>query len=308
MAETDAAESCWLVTGGSGQVGLALRRLAPKNVRIFAPDRSQLDLAALPDLDALLAREGVTGIVNCAAYTAVDRAESEPELAFAINAEAPGKLAAAATRAGIPVLHVSTDYVFAADRAGPWHETDKAAPANVYGRSKAEGEAAVRESGARHAIVRTSWVVSADGQNFVRTMLRLGQERDALRVVADQRGTPTHAGDLASALATIMARMIADPAQPSGTWHCTNGGETDWHGLALHVFACAATHGLRVPQSVEPITTAQYPTAARRPVDSRLDTSAIARDFGIRLRPWQDAVAQIVAELAAGGPERGQAA
>jgi dTDP-4-dehydrorhamnose reductase len=291
----------WLITGGTGQVGLALRRSPPPGVRILAPGRDELDLAALPDLEPLL--KGITGIVNCGAYTAVDKAESEPQLAHAINAVAPGRLAQAAARTGIPIVHVSTDYVFAADGAGPWREDAPIAPASTYGHTKAEGEAAVRASGARHAIIRTAWVVSANGHNFVKTMLRLGSERDMLRVVADQRGTPTHAGDLAAALASVMARFAADPAQPSGTWHCTNAGETTWHGLASHIFACAASLGLKVPGTVEAITTAEYPTPARRPADSRLDTGAIARDFGIRLRPWQDAVAEIVGQLAQQGQE-----
>jgi dTDP-4-dehydrorhamnose reductase len=291
----------WLLTGGTGQVGLALRRSPPPGVRILAPGRDELDLAALPDLDLLF--KGVTGIISCGAYTAVDKAESEPELAHAINAVAPGRLAQAAARAGIPIVHVSTDYVFAADGAGPWREDAAIAPASTYGRTKAEGEAAIRASGARHAIIRTAWVVSADGHNFVKTMLRLGRERDTLRVVADQRGTPTHAGDLAAALAAVMARFAADTAQPSGTWHCTNAGETSWHGLASHIFACAASLGIKVPGTVEAITTAEYPTPARRPADSRLDTTAIARDFGIRLRPWQDAVAEIVGQLAQQGQE-----
>jgi dTDP-4-dehydrorhamnose reductase len=265
-------------------------------VEIVAPGRAELDLAALPDLAPLL--QGVTGIVNCGAYTAVDKAEAEPALAHAVNADAAGRLAEAARQAGIPIVHVSTDYVFAADGGGPWREDAPIAPASTYGRTKAEGEAAVRASGARNAIIRTAWVVSCDGHNFVKTMLRLGAERDALRVVADQHGTPTHAGDLAAALATVMGRLTADPAQPSGTWHCANSGETTWHGLASEVFACAAGHGLKVPAMVEAITSAEYPTPARRPADSRLDTSAIARDFGIQLRPWQNAVAEIVSQLA----------
>lgn len=289
----------WLVTGGTGQVGLALRHSPPPGVRIVAPPRNELDLAALPDISPWL--DGVTGILNCGAYTAVDRAESEPQLAHAINAVAPGKLAEAAAAAGIPIVHVSTDYVFAADGEGPWRENAPISPASVYGRTKADGEVAVRASGARHAIIRTAWVVSVDGQNFVKTMLRLGGERNVLRVVADQRGTPTHAGDLASALATVMTRFTANAGQPSGTWHCTNNGETTWHGLASHIFACARAQGLKVPDAVEAITTAEYPTPARRPADSRLDTEAIAQAFGIRLRPWQDAVAEIVDLLAQQG-------
>ena len=287
----------WLVTGGTGQVGLELGRMNLPGLQVWTPTRAELDLSALPDdLGALL--EGVSVIVNCGAYTAVDKAESEPELAHAVNAIAPGLLAKAAARAGIPIVQVSTDYVFAIDGRGPWRESDPVAPAGVYARTKAEGEARVRASGARHAIVRTAWVVSANGQNFVKTMLRLGAEREVLRVVADQRGTPTHAGDLAVALAHIARAFVDDPERASGTWHCTNAGETTWHGLAMHIFACAADCNLPVPRTVEAIATADYPTPARRPADSRLDTTAIARDFGIKLGPWQDAVEQIVHRLA----------
>ncbi len=287
----------WLLTGGTGQLGLALRRNPPPGVEIFAPARAVLDLGALSDLAPLLV--GVSAIINCGAYTAVDKAESEPELAHAINGVAPGVLAQAAARAGIPIIHVSTDYVFAADGTGPWDEEAPIAPASVYGRSKADGEQAVRTSGARHAIIRAAWVISAEGQNFVKTMLRLGATRDNVRVVDDQRGTPTAAADLALALAAIAQRFTADPARQSGTWHCTNSGETTWHGLAAHVFACAAVQGLKVPRTVEAITTGEYPTPARRPADSRLDCTKLAGDFGIRLQPWQEAVEAIVGALAA---------
>ena len=289
----------WLLTGGTGQVGLALRRNPPPGVEIVAPTRAELDLAQLPRLEPLL--QGIDAIVSCGAYTAVDKAESEPELAYAVNAVAPGLLARAVAAADIPIVHVSTDYVFTAAGIGPWLERDPVEPVSVYGRTKADGEAAVRVSGARHAIIRTAWVVSADGHNFVKTMLRLGAEREVLRVVADQRGTPTHAGDLAGAMATVTARLVGDPGQASGTWHCTNGGETTWHGLAAHVFACAARLGLPVPAEVQAIATADYPTAARRPADSRLDCGLIAQDFGISLRPWQAAVEEIVGQLAKQG-------
>lgn len=286
----------WLVTGGTGQVGQALARLDIPGVEVIAPPRAELDLAALPDLDPLL--EGVSAIVNCGAYTAVDKAESEPLMARAINTAAPARLAAAAARMGIPIIHVSTDYVFPADGQGPWREDDAVAPVSVYGQTKADGEEAVRASGARHAIVRTAWVVSADGANFVKTMLRLGAERDSLNVVADQRGRPTHAGDLAAALAAITARFTGDAQQASGTWHCSNSGETTWYGLATHTFAVAADCGIKVPAQVAAITTAEYPTPARRPADSRLDCSRLSADFGIALRPWQDAVDEIVRQLA----------
>lgn len=285
------------MTGGTGQVGRALARSRPAGMRLLTPGREELDLYNTPDLLPLLERENVRVILNCGAYTAVDRAEAEPDLAHAANAVAPGLLARAAAQAFIPIIHLSTDYVFPAGRAGPWHEGDPIEPASVYGRTKAEGEAAVRNSGARYAIIRTAWILSADGSNFVKTMLQLGRDRRELRVVSDQRGTPTHAGDLAAALIEIANRFTDGAKQASGTWHCVNEGETTWHGLATYVFSCAARLGSKVPEHVEPITTAQYPTPARRPRDSRLATTALQRDYGIQLRPWQDAVAEIVAEL-----------
>jgi dTDP-4-dehydrorhamnose reductase len=287
----------WLVTGGTGQVGMALRRLDLPGIEIFAPSRDQLDLAKLPgDLEPFFA--GISAVISCGAYTAVDKAESEPELAHAVNAEAPRLLAQAAASKGIPIIHVSTDYVFPADQKGRWVEDDKTSPVSVYGQTKLAGEDAIRSSGVRHAIVRTAWVLSADGNNFVKTMLRVGVQNSTVRVVADQRGSPTHAGDLAVALGEIAQRFSGDGQQASGIWHCTNGGETSWHGLATHVFECAAQHGLRVPDMVQAITTAEYPTAARRPCDSRLDCSKIETDFGLKLRPWQIAVEEIVAKLA----------
>ena len=287
----------WLVTGGTGQVGMALRRLHLPGVEMFAPTRDQLDLANLPvDLNQFFS--GIRAVISCGAYTAVDKAESEPELAHVINAEAPKLLAKAAASIGIPIIHVSTDYVFPADCAGPWVEADKKAPVSVYGKTKSAGEDAILNSGARHAIIRTAWVVSADGNNFVKTMLRLGTQNSSLRVVADQRGTPTHASDLALALAEITQRFLADHPQASGTWHYANQGEASWHGLAEHVFACAKRQGLRVPETLQAITTAEYPTAARRPFDSRLICSQIETDFGLKLRPWQIAVEEIVATLA----------
>ena len=295
----DPTRPCWLVTGGTGQVGRALCQLQLPNVGFWAPGRSELDLAELPQLADLLERHRVSAIVNCGAYTAVDRAETEPVLAYAVNTEAPRQLAMAAAAAAIPIVQLSTDYVFPANGTGPWREDDNVNPASIYGQTKADGEAAVKASGARYAIVRTAWVISGHGRNFVRTMLRLGAEREELQVVADQVGTPTHAGDLALAVSAITQRLVSDAQQPAGTWHCTNAGETSWHGLAVHVFTCAAEAQLPVPRRVKAIGTAEYPTPARRPRDSRLDTSALARDFDIRLRPWQDAVEEIVKRLAA---------
>lgn len=277
-----------LLTGGSGQVGTELRRLASRfELDVVAPGRAELDLANPAAIEAMVAARDWGAIVNCAAYTAVDKAESEPELAMAVNGVAPGLLARAAAARRIRLLHVSTDYVFDGAREGFWDESDPVAPLGAYGASKEAGERAVRDSGADHVILRTAWVVSPWGANFVKTMLRLGRERPALRVVADQRGCPTAAADIAEALLTI-----ATKGGPPGTYHFVNGGEATWHELACFVFERA---GLDV--EVEAITTADYPTPARRPANSRLSTAKIARDYGIAPRSWRTAVGEIVDQL-----------
>lgn len=289
----------WLVTGGTGQVGTALRRNPPLGIQIFAPGRETLDLANLPDdLSPML--DGVSAIINCGAYTAVDKAESEPELAEAINAIAPGKLATAAAAAGIPIIHISTDYVFPVEGNGPWREDAVPNPGSVYGRSKLNGELAVRASGARHAIIRTAWVISADGSNFIKTILRAGAQNEVIRVVADQRGNPTHAGDLAKAVATIASCLTSGRQQFSGTWHFVNAGETTWHGLAIEAFASAAKYGISVPSEVRAISTSEYPTRARRPADSRLSTERLTTDFQVVTRPWQEALDEIIYNIAKG--------
>lgn len=283
----------WLITGGTGQVGKALRRTPPTGIEILAPSRGELDLANLPDNLAPLL-DGVSAIINCAAYTSVDKAEGEPWLAEAVNAAAPSKLAAAAARARIPITHLSTDYVFSAEERGPWSEDAITAPSNCYGRSKLAGELAVRNSGAQYAIVRTSWVVSTDGSNFVNSILRLAQSNNVISVVADQLGTPTHAGDLAAALTVITKTFTKNKKQASGIWHCANSGETTWYGLASYIIACASNYGLKMPVEVQSIATHEYPTPARRPIDSRLNCDRIKNDFGIKLRPWQNAVEEII--------------
>lgn len=300
MPDSIERASVWLVTGGTGQVGGALRVAPPPGVRIVAPERAALDLALGGALDVapLLAREGVTAIVNCGAYTQVDRAEDEPELAARINGEAPGALARAAAAAGIPIVQISTDYVFAGDKPSAYDETDPTGPQGAYGRGKLAGESAVAASGARHAILRTAWVFSGGGANFVRTMLRLGAERDSVSVVADQFGCPTHAGDLAEAVAAVTL-ALEQGRSDGGTWHVVNAGETSWHGLAAQVFARAAIHGRPTP-ALHAIPTSAYPTKAPRPANSRLAGAKLARDFGITLRSWQSAADAAVDQIIAG--------
>ena len=266
-----------LVTGGTGQVGTELRRLGPDfGVEVVAPGRDTLDLSTASGLERIIGGGDWRAVINCAAYTAVDKAESEPDLADAVNGRAPGLIARAAAARGVRTLHVSTDYVFDGTGPGFYDEDDPVAPLGVYGASKEAGERAVRQGGGDHVMLRTAWVVSPWGQNFVKTM-----------VVDDQRGCPTSAADIAQALLTIATR-----GGPPGTYHFVNAGEASWCELARFVFARA---GMDV--AVEAISTDQYPTPARRPANSRLSTAKIARDYGIVPRPWQESVGEVVDAL-----------
>lgn len=286
-----------LVTGGAGQVGLELARVAwPDRVRLHMPTRSELDVADAGAVRALFAATPFKAVINSGAYTAVDKAESDVASAFAANAMGPAILAEATRAAGIPLIQVSTDYVFDGSGEADYEESDPVGPLGVYGASKLAGELAVRSGNPRSVVLRTAWVLSAHRANFLKTMLRLAADRPVLRVVDDQTGSPTSARDIARALADITRQMIADPDAPTGVYHFVNAGWTSWAGLAREVFAQSAALG-GPSAEVEGITTADYPTPARRPSNSRLSTFKITRDYGVAPRPWQDAVAEIVAEL-----------
>ncbi|UVI40841.1 dTDP-4-dehydrorhamnose reductase [Qipengyuania spongiae] len=290
-----------LVTGASGQLGIELGRACwPEGLVPVTMTRTQLNLDDPKAITGLVAggheSSPFAAVINAAAYTAVDKAESEQTAAWRANALAPAAFGQACVAMGVPLIQVSTDYVFPGDRGGAWEVGDATDPINVYGASKLGGELAVRASGARHAIVRTAWVVSAHGHNFVKTMLRVGAEHETLSVVADQRGSPTAASDLAAALVTITARMASDPASPSGTYHFSNAGATDWAGFASEVFRQSAARGGPSAQVI-PITTADYPTPARRPANSLLSHRAIEADYGIAPRPWTEALSDILDEL-----------
>jgi dTDP-4-dehydrorhamnose reductase len=281
-----------LITGASGQVGGAIARLAKaRGLDIWAPGRAELDLTQEGHIVAATRKTRWAAIINCAAYTAVDKAETEPDLAEAINAVAPAIWARETARTGIPLIHVSTDYVFDGAKATPYVELDPVNPLGIYGRTKEAGEAAIRAVHPNHAIIRTAWVVSAGGANFINTMLHLGAERPDVRVVDDQLGCPSNADDIAAALLKVAATL----GDRSGTWHFVNGGEASWHGLAAHIFAETKWRGLPTP-ALTPITTADYPTPAKRPANSRLATAAIERDFELTPRPWQEAIDAILAE------------
>jgi len=286
-----------LVTGGSGQLAAALAAAAGQRPMLHV-GRPQFDFDHPETLPELLHHAAPSLIVNAAAYTAVDRAETDADAATRANRDGPAILAEYCARAGIPLLHVSTDYVFDGLKAAPYVETDATNPTGVYGATKLAGEQAVLAACPRAVVLRTSWVYAARGRNFVLTMLRLGAERDRLRVVADQIGCPTAAADLAAAILGIIDR-IGDGGwrdQYGGIFHAAGTGSVSWHGFAAAIFAAASRHGVRPPM-LEAITTAEYPTAARRPPDSRLDCGKLARVFGSRLPLWQDSLERVVGEI-----------
>ena len=287
-----------LVTGGSGQVAGALARGAGAR-RLVRVGRPAFDFAA-PDGVHTLLREIVPSlIVNAAAYTAVDKAESEPEAADRANRDGPARLAAYCAEAGIPLIHISTDYVFDGLKGAPYVETDPTSPTGVYGGTKLAGEQAVATSGARAIVLRTSWVYAATGKNFVLTMLNAAKRTSQLRVVADQRGCPTAADDLAAAILAIADRLLDGGWDDAlgGVYHAAGSGAATWHGLAEAVFARAAQRGLARP-TVTAIATADWPTPARRPPDSRLDCGKLARVFGVRLPDWHASVSRVVERVA----------
>ena len=298
-----------LLTGVDGQVGFELQRalaplgeIVPSTLSGRLPGGSAalpLDLAQPDSLAAALDSVKPDVVVNPAAYTAVDKSESEPELARRINAEAPAALAAWCARRDALLLHYSTDYVFAGNGARPWREDDPTGPLGVYGQTKRDGEDALRASGCRHLILRTAWVYSARFANFLKTMLRLGAERAELGVVADQVGAPTTARGLAEVSAALLARHDLLDAGRLGTFHCTHGGETSWHGFAEAIFARAVEAGLLTQApTVKAITTADYPTPARRPAYSVLDGSRLRSVHGLALPDWRLGLDSVIGELA----------
>jgi len=293
-----------LLLGKNGQVGWELQRsLAPLGELVAcdfdSPGELKADFSQPESLVPLLQRLRPDVIVNSAAHTAVDKAESEPELARAINAVAPGVIARQAAALGAWLVHYSTDYVFDGSGDQPRDEDAPTAPLSVYGRTKLEGEQAIRAAGVRHLILRTSWVYAARGGNFARTMLRLAAERDTLNVIDDQVGAPTGAELLADVTVHALRAAMAKPPL-GGTYHCVAGGQTTWHGYARFVIEWARTRGhpVRVaPDAVRPIATSAYPTPARRPLNSRLSTARLAAAFGLVMPPWQRGVERMLTEV-----------
>ena len=285
-----------LLTGANGQVGWELRRTLACLGEVVALDSKAMNLA---DVDAVRRRVREIApaiIVNPAAYTAVDRAESEPELAHAVNAIAPGVLAEEAGRLGALLVHYSTDYVFNGSGETPWREDDACDPLNVYGATKLAGERAILASGCRHLIFRTSWVYGARGSNFLLTMRRLMRERPELKIVADQVGAPTWCRDLAEATAQVLSQIVSPASSfrgdaPWGVYHMTNAGETSWHGFAQAIQALDEFDETCAPAHLLPIPSSDYPTPAKRPLNSRLNNDRLERTFGLRLQDWRAALA-----------------
>lgn len=291
-----------LLLGKGGQVGWELQRSLATLGELVALDFDSTNLHAdfsRPEgLAATVKAVAPDIIVNAAAHTAVDKAESEPELARAINATAPGVLAREAAACGAWLLHYSTDYVFDGGGTTPWTEDSPTGPLSVYGHTKLEGEQLIRTSGAKHLILRTSWVYAARGGNFAKTMLKLAKERDKLTVIDDQIGAPTGAELLADLSAHALRTALQRP-EVSGTYHAVASGLTSWHGYAQHVieFARAAGQPIKVaPEAIAPVPTSAFPTPAKRPTNSRLDTTRLRETFGVTLPAWQQGVERMLTE------------
>jgi dTDP-4-dehydrorhamnose reductase len=281
-----------VVTGRQGQVARALTEAGPAlNVEIVNLSRPQLDLAVPTTVHPALEAAAPDIVVNAAAYTAVDQAEREPNIAAAVNGVGAGAVAEACRALAVPVIHLSTDYVFDGNKKSSYDEEDLVAPVSAYGASKLAGEQAVAAVCKDYVILRTAWLYAPYGMNFVRTMLALAETRDEVRVVVDQFGCPTYAPDIAMAIVRIAQSLLGDPADPKlrGIFHLVGSGETSWAGFASAIFAFLATKGLRKPE-LTPIASAEYPTAACRPANSRLNCTKLARVYGIELPSWRDSL------------------
>jgi dTDP-4-dehydrorhamnose reductase len=298
-----------LVVGRIGQIATELAaRLPAAGHEALCLEPPELDLTSAASIADAIASFRPEAVINAAAYTAVDKAEDDQALAFAVNGTGPGLLGVAAAKAGIPVVHYSTDYVFDGTKDGPYSEADPTGPMGVYGASKLDGEQRLHAANPRSVTLRTAWVCSAHGGNFVKTMLRLGADRPELRVVADQHGAPTFADDLADAAVALLPKLVAAKAGDPvfGVFHLSGTPYTTWHGFAEAIFAGAAARGRGPAPKVHAITTADYPTRARRPANSRLDCSRAARVLGIPPRDWRDGLARCLDALI--GPEQGSKA
>ena len=284
-----------LVIGANGQLGWELcRRGEKQGFDMVALDLPEFDITDLSAVKKQEHQAGVSLVINAAAYTEVDKAESEPELAFAVNRDGPANLASSCAEIGIPLIHISTDYVFDGNKKGPYFETDTISPLGVYGESKAAGETEVRDNLQEHIILRTAWLYGINGHNFVKTMLRLGKEKEVLRVVADQFGCPTYAADLAEAILTVATQISEQRDIIWGTYHYCGEGVTTWYGFAQEILDLANKYDSFTVKKVEAVSTEEYPTPAKRPANSVLDCSLVTKHFAVHPRPWQESLADML--------------
>jgi dTDP-4-dehydrorhamnose reductase len=286
------------IIGSNGQLGSELvRKGEERGLNILALDYPEIDIRQPESIDGRIDFSRIDLIINAAAYTAVDRAESEPEAAFAVNREGPAYLADRCCKRGIPLIHVSTDYVFDGTKTSAYTEEDPVAPLGVYGQSKAAGEAEVRNRLPEHVILRTAWLCGVHGHNFVKTLLKLGRERETLKVVSDQFGCPTFAADLAEAILEVVCQAEKNQSVRWGTYHYCGAGKTTWHGFATAIFEVAGQYEKFAVKEILPISTTEYPTPVKRPANSVLDCTKIERYFGIQPRPWRKSLKEMIRQL-----------
>ena len=288
-----------LITGAQGQVGKELAKVAAeKNFKVIAASRAELDITQRQNVEQYIVQTQPDIVINAAAHTAVDKAETEKDLAFAINYDGASNIALSCEKQNIPLLHISTDYVFDGTNSKAYIETDTVSPLGIYGESKWQGEEAIRQTLNEHLILRVAWVFGAQGNNFVKTMLRLGKDRDELNVVADQFGGPSPAKDIAQTLINLVEQYQENKTLTWGTYHYCGKEKTTWYDFATEIFNQAFKLGMLSKQvKVNPITTAEYPTAAKRPENSMLDCSKIKTTFGIDTPDWKEALQQVLIEL-----------
>lgn len=286
------------IIGCNGQLGWELvRQGGSLGLKMLALDLAEIDITRPESIAGCLAPGAVQLVINAAAYTAVDLAETEKKRAFEVNRDGPANLAGFCAAAGIPLVHISTDYVFDGSKAGAYREADPVSPIGTYGQSKAAGEAEVRRKSHEHLIVRTAWLYGVHGHNFVKTMLRLRREKKTVKVVDDQTGCPTYAADLAGAILSMADHILAGKKTPWGTYHYCGAGPVTWCGFAQAIFEIAGKYEASAAAKVIPITSAQYPTPVKRPANSVLDCSKIEKQFGIQPRPWIDSLADMIEAL-----------
>jgi dTDP-4-dehydrorhamnose reductase len=284
-----------LVIGANGQLGWELgRKSRVDDIETECVDLPDFNITDQGSVTRQVEKSSPDLVINASAYTAVDRAETESALAFAVNEKGPDYLADTCAAHNIPMIHVSTDYVFNGEKKTPYLESDPVSPLGVYGKSKAAGDDAIRNRLSTHIIIRTAWLYGVHGQNFVKTMLRLGKENKTLRVVADQHGCPTYAADLADAIFTVSRDVLNGVKDRWGTYHFCGRGSTTWHGFAEEIFNLARTWIPLKVRTVVPVATRDYPTPTRRPTNSVLDCSRIQESFGIQIRPWKESLAEML--------------